>query len=90
MNFDSEKSGIDNQRSLTDDKPSSNKAHPTLSLPPTSAQVLNNQPSNNVFHPHGGKSYPHSGGKGPAPPVPTLQTQQSAPHRIINDNIQVI
>ena len=95
LNFDSAQSGIDNQRSLTDiardEKTISNKAHATLSLPPTSAQIINNhQSTNNVIHTHAGKTYSHSGGKGPAPPVPTLQNQQSAPHRLINDNIQVI
>ena len=42
-----------------------------------------------MMHMHASKTYSHSGGKGPAPPVPSLQTQQSAPHRLINDNVQV-
>ena len=45
--------------------------------------------TNNLIHPHANKTYSHTGGKGPAPPVPTFQTQQSAPQRMINDNIQV-
>ena len=94
LNFESAQSGNDNQRSLTDiarDEKMPTKAHATISLPPNSSQVLNNQPvTNNLIHPHAGKTYSHTGGKGPAPPVPTFQTQQSAPQRIINDNIQVI
>ena len=94
LNFESAKSTSDNQRSLTDiardEKASSNKAHATISLPPASAQILNNQQgSNHMMHMHASKTYSHSGGKGPAPPVPSLQTQQSAPHRLINDNVQV-
>jgi len=92
LNFESAQSGIDNQRSLTDvarDEKMPTKAHATISLPPNSSQVLNNQPvTNNLIHPHAGKTYSHTGGKGPAPPVPTFQTQQSAPQRMINDNIQ--
>lgn len=94
LNFENAQSGSDNQRSLTDiarDEKISNKAHATVSLPPNSSQVLNNQPiTNNLIHSHAGKTYSHTGGKGPAPPVPTLQSQQSAPQRMINDNIQVI
>ena len=94
LNFESAQSGNDNQRSLTDmasDEKMPTKAHATISLPPNSSQVLNNQPvTNNLIHPHAGKTYSHTGGKGPAPPVPTFQTQQSAPQRMINDNIQVI
>ena len=95
LNFEAAQSGGDNQRSLTDiareDKATSNKAHATVSLPPVSAQLLNNQHGQmNMMHAHAGKTYSHSGGKGPAPPVPTLQTQQSAPHRLGNDNIQVL
>lgn len=97
LNFESAQSGSDNQRSLIsdiahrDEKAPSNKAHATVSLPPSSTQISNSQPnSSSVMHAHAGKTYSHSGGKGPAPPVPTLQTQQSAPHRLANDNVQVI
>lgn len=41
------------------------------------------------MHAQAGKTYSHSGGKGPAPPVPTLPTQQAIPHRLANENVQV-
>ena len=74
------------------------KAHATISLPPNSSQMLSNQQiSSNLIHPHAGKTYSHTGGKGPAPPVPSFQSnpqinqiQQSAPQRMINDNNQVL
>ena len=99
LNFESAHSGSgDNQRSLTSDiahkdERSSSKApvlHATASLPPASCQVTNNQHGSTGMHAQAGKTYSHTGGKGPAPPVPTLQTQQSVPHRLGNENIQVV